>query len=148
MTRDIGNVTAETEVTFEYDVRDVAELRAMGIKGQLESLPFQVQVEYTKLDGSKYIRVLSQNKPVTAQQEVAEEEVDMDLMSKHVTRQCAVMAKGGDYMESRANARVWGKVMQRNAQKSMSSAAAFESYSAGMQVREGTRGPMGGYTSS
>jgi hypothetical protein len=50
--RDIGNVTADTELTFEYQLRDRDALAKF--KG-LTSLPFQVQIQFTKLDGMRVI---------------------------------------------------------------------------------------------
>ena len=89
--RDIGNVTNQTEVTFEFGVRSktgsYAFLRAVRDEfsprlelkekyqldlDQLKQLPFQVQVTYTAADGSKALRVLTQLKEATENRTVAE----------------------------------------------------------------------------
>lgn len=43
MVRDLGNVTAETEITFEYTLKDISELVAMEDIDltQIKSFPFQ-----------------------------------------------------------------------------------------------------------
>jgi hypothetical protein len=47
--RDLGSVTADMEVTFEYGLR-LSELQRFK---DLQSLPFQVQINFTKPNGMK-----------------------------------------------------------------------------------------------
>ena len=100
--RDVGNVTKESEVTFEYGIRSTrhppagSDFEISPIKkvessppgatgGQSDAsssdrdkskepneLPFQVQICYTDLDGARAMRVLTQTKPVTTEREQAE----------------------------------------------------------------------------
>jgi len=55
----IGNVTSETDCTFEYS-SNLSNIQSF--LGILDALPFQVQIHYTKLNGSKCIRVISKKK--------------------------------------------------------------------------------------
>ena len=96
----VGNVTAETELTYEYGVRRQSRKKtdASGemkgatpgvvtsdtpvVSGDLKvpplmiggkpHLPFQVQIEYTGRDGSRCMRVISDAKPITRDRGVAE----------------------------------------------------------------------------
>lgn len=55
LTRDMGNVTEESEITFEYRMKDaktLAECKDINLQ-ELKKIPFQTQIEYTKLDGMK-----------------------------------------------------------------------------------------------
>ena len=98
----VGNVTADTELTYEYGVRrkpskkstagksggatprggatpiaDISEdLKAppLDIGGKLH-LPFQLQIEYTGKDGSCCMRVITDAKPITRDRDVAEKGV-------------------------------------------------------------------------
>ncbi|CAF1422223.1 unnamed protein product [Adineta steineri] len=72
--REIGNVTKQTEVSFEFGIRNKQELKdKWNIDlDQLQQLPFQVQVIYTAADGSKALRVLTQLKEATENREIAE----------------------------------------------------------------------------
>ncbi|CAF0993277.1 unnamed protein product [Rotaria sordida] len=72
--RDIGNVTKQTEVSFEFGIRNKQELKEKyNIDlDQIKQLPFQVQVVYTAADGSKALRVLTQLKETTENREIAE----------------------------------------------------------------------------
>ena len=42
------------------------------IDDSLKEVPFQLQIIYTAKDGSKALRILSQNKPLTADKTLAE----------------------------------------------------------------------------
>lgn len=89
--RDVGNVTKQTEVSFEFGIRnkrgqsidpsilkfDIPFLVELKEKfsidlDQLNQLPFQVQVTYTDADGNRALRVLTQLKEATENREVAE----------------------------------------------------------------------------
>jgi hypothetical protein len=110
--RYVGNVTADSEISFEFGVRrtakespltreagkqpevkvvtcDVEESQKQGETttesavsvdtpsqpssvSNLSELPFQLQVEYIGMDGSKSLRVISKSQPVTRDREVAE----------------------------------------------------------------------------
>ena len=91
--RDIGNVTKQTEVSFEFGIRNKDGSFTISIEfypsnlflfllevkekfqidlDQLNQLPFQVQVTYTDADGNRALRVLTQLKEATENREVAE----------------------------------------------------------------------------
>lgn len=94
--RDIGNVTKQTEVSFEFGIRNkdgsspinripsilhpsilfcfVLEMKEKFQidLDQLNQLPFQIQVTYTDADGNRALRVLTQLKEATENREVAE----------------------------------------------------------------------------
>lgn len=61
MVRDLGNVTDETEITFEYRLKGLKELVKMEDLDltAIHSFPFQAQITYSALDGSKCVRIIS-----------------------------------------------------------------------------------------
>lgn len=61
MVRDLGNVTEETEITFEYRLKGLKELIKMEDidLSKMTSFPFQAQITYCALDGSKCVRIIS-----------------------------------------------------------------------------------------
>jgi hypothetical protein len=61
MVRDLGNVTDETEITFEYRLKGLKELVKMEDLDltAIQSFPFQAQITYSALDGSKCVRIIS-----------------------------------------------------------------------------------------
>lgn len=64
-------------------------------------VPFQVQITYTDVDGTKALRVLTQKKPVTRDREVAERDVDLNVLALHTERRSSELALMGDYTASR-----------------------------------------------
>jgi hypothetical protein len=95
--RQLGSVTEESEVSFEFTVRpeylaapqaapadespkaeaaEAAEEAAASSQPALpampDSLPFQLRIHYTKPNGTKYLRVVTNAKPVTQDRTVAE----------------------------------------------------------------------------
>ena len=58
--REIGNVTEDTQFSFEYSTRPPSEIPA-GLLDGLTELPFQVQIRYTRLNGMKCVRVISRS---------------------------------------------------------------------------------------
>lgn len=113
--RELGNVTEDTEIAFEYSMRSreaVAEL------AHLKALPFQVQMCFTKLDGMRCLRVLSKAQPVTNSRAASEEGVSMEILAANSAQQCARLAEIGDYAGARANVRAWEQLMNRSSRDS------------------------------
>jgi hypothetical protein len=61
MARELGNVTEETEITFEYRLKSLKDLVKMDDLDltKVKSFPFQAQITYQALDGSKCVRIIS-----------------------------------------------------------------------------------------
>eukprot|EP00029_Vermamoeba_vermiformis_P006511 TRINITY_DN2572_c1_g1_i2.p1 TRINITY_DN2572_c1_g1~~TRINITY_DN2572_c1_g1_i2.p1 ORF type:complete len:687 (-),score=231.37 TRINITY_DN2572_c1_g1_i2:56-2116(-) len=127
----IGNVYEDSEVTFEFAVRSREEL--VKLLGQPESnnsnqannnkekdensaqLPFQVQITYTRLNGTKCVRVLTKSKKITTDRAKAEESVDAGVMGAHVYQQSAKLAQKGDYQGAMFNNWRAQNMLTRNA---------------------------------
>lgn len=88
MTRDIGNVTRDTEVTFEYRLKKVKELLEMeGLDLEtLKTLPLQAQIFYSAMDGSRCVRVLTLNNDISADREKLEENANYEVMGLHAIK--------------------------------------------------------------
>jgi hypothetical protein len=99
--RDVGNAFLDTEIYFEYELAGEDVLRKLREEG-LEKLPFQVQVVYKRLDGSKCIRILTQQMEVTDKRAEAEEDVDISLVAANAAKKSAQYAQQGLYNQSRA----------------------------------------------
>lgn len=67
LVREFGNVTEETEYTFEYTLKAIAELLKMEDFDltQIKELPFQAQISYTSLDGAKMLRIITDTKEIS-----------------------------------------------------------------------------------
>lgn len=106
-------MTADTELSFEYMVKPRAERVRLGLN-DITELPFQVQIHYTRIaDGSKYVRVISQSKPVSKDRRVCEASAKIDVLSSHAMQTSGFLAGEGDYTTSRVHNRAMQKMMQR-----------------------------------
>lgn len=112
ISRAVGNATQENEFTFEYQVKSKEERASLGLD-QLEELPFQVQVAFTRLDGMKCLRVISQKRPLTKDRSMAEAAAKLEVLSCHVTQTSATIAQDGDYYGARATTRAYQNMMNR-----------------------------------
>jgi len=111
--RDIGNVTEETDTSFEFNARSAIELKQLKCE-DLKSLPFQVQVTYQKLDGSKYVRIITNVQQTTKDINVANQAADYSIMANHAEQMCNRIAKNGDYGSARGASRAYNHYMSSN----------------------------------
>jgi hypothetical protein len=93
--REIGNATRESSITFDYSVKSLDEIQNQ------PKLPFQLVVRFTRLDGSKCVRVITQIKEITSDRDVAAEDLDVAVIGLHSGQQAAKLAKEGNYTKAR-----------------------------------------------
>ena len=81
MVRDLGNVTTETEITFEYTLKNIKDLVQMDFDlTQIKQFPFQTQITYKALDGSKCVRVITEVLKVSNDRDELEKEANFGLL--------------------------------------------------------------------
>ncbi len=56
-------------------------------------LPFQIQITFMKLDGSKCQRVITEYRPVTHDRSLAEKTLDIRVVSANLAQQSARLAQ-------------------------------------------------------
>ena len=104
LTRDVGNVTEDSEITFEYRVKnkeDLAKLEGFDIN-KLEIIPFQTIIYYTKLNGSQWIRTLTQIQKVTNNIDEVKQKAKIDILAVNAAQQCSKLAKKGKFRDAQA----------------------------------------------
>lgn len=62
------------------------------------TLSVQVQIRYTKQDGTKFLRIITRELPVTADRSVAEADIDSSVLSVYAIRRSAEFAHKADYL--------------------------------------------------
>jgi len=110
--KDLGNVTSESECSFSYAFRPKNECDLTGIN----EIPFQVQLIYTRPDGTKCLRVATATVPVTDDRKTAEENADVTVIASHVAQKATKLAKDGDYESAQLETRAVQRFMNRNKQ--------------------------------
>jgi len=93
--REVGNVTAESTITFEYFPQDKQVLK------EAKELCFQIQINFTKLDGSRCVRIMSKRIEVTHNRDEAEKNVNVNVVGLHCQFQAAQKAAEGKYTAAR-----------------------------------------------
>ena len=93
--RDFGNVYADTDVTFEYQlkpIKELLELEDVDIT-ELKHLPFQAQIEYTALDGSRQVRVISLRLEISNDREELEKKANYEIMGMNAIQKSNNIAR-------------------------------------------------------
>jgi hypothetical protein len=113
--RDLGNVTADTEFTFEYYVRPKVEVTALGLDlEKIEKLTFQTQIHYTRMDGNMYMRVITATQEMTDDKEDAEKGVDLEVIGINAAQSASKAVKLGKIQEAKGAMRGWRNMIKRN----------------------------------
>eukprot|EP01129_Flabellula_baltica_P011097 TRINITY_DN4786_c0_g1_i2.p1 TRINITY_DN4786_c0_g1~~TRINITY_DN4786_c0_g1_i2.p1 ORF type:complete len:618 (+),score=146.75 TRINITY_DN4786_c0_g1_i2:353-2206(+) len=108
--REVGNANKETTISFEYGRAEDQDI------GTVSSLPFQVQISYTRLDGARCIRVISKMQAVTEDRDLAEENINVAVVGIHTVQQTAKLTEEGNYTKARMKT-LTNKRMVKNALK-------------------------------
>jgi hypothetical protein len=82
LSRDLGNVNEETEITFEYKLKHYKELLKMEDIDltTMQAFPFQAQITYTTLDGARCIRVITNRIEISDDKEELEKQADFKVL--------------------------------------------------------------------
>ena len=107
--KDLGNVRKGKELTFAYSFRSKKECDLTGI----DRIPFQVQLLYTRPDGSRCLRVATAEVDVTDDRNEAEEKADIQVVGVHAAQRAARFAREGDYERAQMEARSAQRFMKR-----------------------------------
>lgn len=110
----VGNVTADSELSFEYEALPAEVRVTMGLPADLATLPFQLQIKYTRPDGTRLLRVVTAEQMATRNRQEAERQAKPSIIASHATKQSAAMARKGAYTSSRVQMRAWSNLLDRN----------------------------------
>ncbi|PRP83129.1 hypothetical protein PROFUN_09808 [Planoprotostelium fungivorum] len=110
LVRDIGNITQDTECTFSYGFRPKDVFDFSGVK----EIPFQVQLLYTKLNGMKVLRVVSERIQATNDRNAAERSADHQVIGHYAVQRAGDLAKAGAYEQAQMETRVAQRMLLRN----------------------------------
>eukprot|EP00698_Gefionella_okellyi_P010039 TRINITY_DN257_c0_g1_i1.p1 TRINITY_DN257_c0_g1~~TRINITY_DN257_c0_g1_i1.p1 ORF type:complete len:327 (-),score=105.32 TRINITY_DN257_c0_g1_i1:37-1017(-) len=134
--RDVGNVTSDSTLTFEYELKKAEERT---VHTQLDQVPFQVLIRYSRTDGTQCIRVITQTRLITRDRAQAEADVDATVLAANAVQQSARFATTGDYSNSRAwmlsNQRLMARTSKTADQRSTYSSYVMHSENMDMEIR-------------
>ncbi|CAI2359318.1 unnamed protein product [Moneuplotes crassus] len=104
LTKKLGNVNANTEVTFGYKVKDpdqLALIEGFNIE-EFSKIPFQTQIEYCKLDGTKCLRVISRVLDTSSDAEEVKQDANLGIVAVNAAQQASNLAREGRFREAQA----------------------------------------------
>ncbi len=89
-------------MTFEYQLKSVDELvKIADIDfSLLKALPFQAQIHYTALDGSKQVRVITQRLEISNDKEELIKNADFEIFGINAQQKATNFARKGDYRQA------------------------------------------------
>jgi len=122
LVKDLGNVSARSECTFGYGFRPAEEVDLKDV----HSVPFQVQLLYTRKDGGVYLRVATASVALTEDRAEAERKADIAVVRANALRQAARAAKEGDYERAQLETRAAARFLMRNAVETETAAFAAQ----------------------
>jgi len=110
--KNVGNVTARTELTFEYELRSDEELTEFGVDStKLKTVPFQAQLIYTSPKGDKLMRVITKKLKTTENLQEAEKNLKVNLLAARALQLQAQTVATGNYSQSEQVGQAWGNYL-------------------------------------
>lgn len=104
----LANATVDTKVSFEYELKSEAELRALGIDPKkISKLFFQAQVIYTSLQGHRFMRVITKETNVTTDRKVLEKAANLPVVHTRIAQQSTAFMGSGMEREAQAYNAGW-----------------------------------------
>ncbi|XP_041351895.1 circularly permutated Ras protein 1-like [Gigantopelta aegis] len=111
LVKEVGSALKDTDLTFRFKTKNNEQLN-------VSSVPFQVQIEYTRKDGMKCLRVLCKSHTVTKDRKTMEEALDMAVVGLEAIQTSGQLLKKGKAEEAKANIISAKRVMSRNCKTS------------------------------
>nr|KAG5714795.1 hypothetical protein BaRGS_000283 [Batillaria attramentaria] len=85
LAKELGNVLKEDDLAFRFKPKDPSKPLAC------DDVPFQVQISYTRLDGSRCLRILSKSNKATSNRQEMEEGINMAVMGAAAVKTTAAL---------------------------------------------------------
>ncbi|KAJ6243107.1 hypothetical protein M0813_02967 [Anaeramoeba flamelloides] len=98
MEKEVGNITEGIELSFNYGVKRDADEDLFSNK---EKVPFQAQIKYTKLDGSKWLRIITQYLNTTKDADKVIADLDYSVINQNVIQRASKWALKGNVKKSK-----------------------------------------------
>ncbi|XP_064628238.1 circularly permutated Ras protein 1-like [Lineus longissimus] len=158
VSKEIGNVTADREITFEFGVRTAAESKpqqpldeiaekdetqdegasanASNPVDTLKELPFQIQISYTDMEGNKALRLITKTRPITKDRQLAEQEINIALIGTHTAQLASKFAVEGSYSKSRLTAFMNQRMVSRYSRNNRETRPEYDIYVRNIQPLE------------
>lgn len=106
--KELGNITASTELSFEFKFKSKKELAKLQLKAEdLKELPFQAQIEYTNMEENEVLRVITMKLPVTQNKEEVKKGANVKIVAMRVAHDVAKEADLGNTLFAKRKLNKW-----------------------------------------
>ncbi|XP_059162219.1 circularly permutated Ras protein 1-like [Physella acuta] len=92
--KEVGTARKESNLTFRFKLKDTTAAK------EIKSVPFQVQIDYTRKDGMRCLRVLSKSLETTTDRQRMEENINIPVLSVSTVNTTTSLAKSGKGKEA------------------------------------------------
>ena len=117
LTKNFGNVNEDTDITFEYRMKKISDL--LKLKdidfSKLQELPFQAQIHFTALDGSRCVRVITKQLIISHDRKEVEKDANFEILGMNAIQKSAKLARMGEFKKAQINAKAWHNRMSQAA---------------------------------
>ncbi|KAJ3440009.1 hypothetical protein M0812_16055 [Anaeramoeba flamelloides] len=96
--KEVGNVTRDLELTFNYGVKENINQKIINLAHG--KIPYQIRLNYHKLDGSTWLRTISEHLEVAENVKDALEGLDYELMNQNFMQKAGNFALRGNIEQS------------------------------------------------
>jgi hypothetical protein len=105
----IGNTTKDSQITFEYGIKpfEILNLIPNLSLPLVCRLPFQAQIEFKSMDGSKFMMVMTKMLEVSNVLNDAMKGAKLDVIQTHALQSSANLAERKSYIEAEKNMQRW-----------------------------------------
>ena len=116
LTRKFGNVTKESVFTFEYGLKSIKELLQFEDinMAEIKKFTFQTQISFNKLDGSKWLRVITSQLEVCNEREEVQKKADYEILSFNCMTRASNIARTGDLTKAQSIMKGFKRGMRKN----------------------------------
>lgn len=113
LVKQVGNVTKDTEMTFEFGIK---ESHIQTVQDN-EKLPFQLQVNFTTTDRRKACRIISLEKRITNNSSLVEESVNITVLGIHAAQLSGRLTMEGRVKEACSEMAAQKELIQKIVEK-------------------------------
>ncbi len=125
--KNIGNVTAGTTLTFEYQAKNDSELQKEGINlNNIKEVPLQATITYISKQGNKILRIITKKQLTTEDRKIAEKNVKVKLLATRATQKTSVMAGKGSLKKAQNFNAKWDSYLSNDIAESNAGDESFK----------------------
>mmetsp|Transcript_11619 Transcript_11619/g.13388 ORF Transcript_11619/g.13388 Transcript_11619/m.13388 type:complete len:764 (+) Transcript_11619:18-2309(+) len=125
--KNIGNVTASTTLTFEYQLKNDVELQQEGVNlDALKEVPLQATITYISTQGHKLLRIVTKKQLATEDKNQAEKNVKINLLAARVTQKTSHLANLGDLQKAQDVNLKWDKYLSEDVASNNMESSTFQ----------------------